>query len=160
MHIEKNRVVFLHYTLKGDDGTVIDSSSGRHPMSYLHGKNNIIPGLEQALAGKTAGDKVEVSVAPDQGYGRRDDRLVQILPRSKFEGVGDLKPGMQVRASGPQGARLVTIVRVDRDFITVDANHPLAGRTLHFAVEITEVRKATHEEISHGHVHGPGGHHH
>ena len=160
MQIEKNRVVFLHYTLKGDDGTVIDSSSGRQPMSYLHGKNNIIPGLEQALAGRNAGDKVEVAIAPDQGYGRRDDRLVQILPRSKFEGVGDLKPGMQVRASGPQGARLVTIVRVDRDFITVDANHPLAGRTLHFAVEITEVRKATHEEVSHGHVHGPGAHDH
>ena len=160
MHIEKNRVVFLHYTLKGDDGIVIDSSSGRQPMSYLHGKNNIIPGLEQALAGKRAGDKVEVSVAPDQGYGRRDDRLVQILPRSKFEGVGELKPGMQVRASGQQGARLVTIVRVDRDFITVDANHPLAGRTLHFAVEVTEVRKATHEEVSHGHVHAPGAHQH
>ena len=160
MQIEKNRVVFLHYTLKGDDGTVIDSSSGRQPMSYLHGKNTIIPGLEQALAGRNAGDKVEVAIAPDQGYGRRDDRLVQILPRSKFEGVGDLKPGMQVRASGPQGARLVTIVRVDRDFITVDANHPLAGRTLHFAVEITEVRKATHEEVSHGHVHAPGAHQH
>ena len=160
MHIEKNRVVFLHYTLKGDDGTVIDSSSGRQPMSYLHGKNNIIPGLEQALAGKSAGDKVEVSVAPEQGYGRRDDRLVQIVPRSKFEGVSELRPGMQVRASGPQGARLVTIVRVDRDFITVDANHPLAGRTLHFAVEITEVRKATHEEVSHGHVHAPGAHQH
>ena len=160
MQIEKNRVVFLHYTLKGDDGTVIDSSSGRQPMSYLHGKNNIIPGLEQALAGRNAGDKVEVAIAPDQGYGRRDDRLVQILPRSKFEGVGDLKPGMQVRASGSQGARLVTIVRVDRDFITVDANHPLAGRTLHFAVEITEVRKATHEEVSHGHVHAPGAHQH
>ena len=160
MQIEKNRVVFLHYTLKGDDGTVIDSSSGRQPMSYLHGKNTIIPGLEQALAGRNAGDKVEVAIAPDQGYGRRDDRLVQILPRSKFEGVGDLKPGMQVRASGSQGARLVTIVRVDRDFITVDANHPLAGRTLHFAVEITEVRKATHEEVSHGHVHAPGAHQH
>jgi FKBP-type peptidyl-prolyl cis-trans isomerase SlyD len=160
LQIEKNRVVFLHYTLKGDDGTVIDSSSGRQPMSYLHGKNNIIPGLEQALAGRNAGDKVEVAIAPDQGYGRRDDRLVQILPRSKFEGVGDLKPGMQVRASGSQGARLVTIVRVDRDFITVDANHPLAGRTLHFAVEITEVRKATHEEVSHGHVHAPGAHQH
>ena len=160
MHIEKNRVVFLHYTLKGDDGTVIDSSNGRQPMSYLHGKNNIIPGLEQALAGRSAGDKVEVSVAPEQGYGQRDDRLVQIVPRTKFEGAGELKPGMQIRASGPQGARLVTIVRVERDFITVDANHPLAGRTLHFAVEITEVRKATHEEVSHGHVHAPGAHQH
>ena len=103
---------------------------------------------------------MEVSVAPDQGYGRRDDRLVQIVPRGKFEGVGDLKPGMQVRASGPQGARVVTVVRIDRDFITVDANHPLAGRTLHFAVVITEVRKATHEEVSHGLAHAPGAHQH
>jgi len=160
LHIEKNRVVFLHYTLKDDDGTVIDSSNGKPPMSYLHGKNNIIPGLEQALAGKAAGDKLEVSVPPEQGYGRRDDRLVQIVPRSKFENVGDLQPGMQVRASGPQGARIVTVVRVDRDFITVDANHPLAGRTLHFSVEVAEVRKATHEEVSHGHVHAPGAHQH
>lgn len=160
MHIEKNRVVFMHYTLKDDDGVVIDTSSGRHPMSYLHGKNNLVPGLEQALAGKNAGDKVEVAVPPEQGYGRRDDRLVQIVPRSKFGEVDDLRPGMQVRASGPQGARLVTVVLVERDFVTVDANHPLAGRTLHFSVEITEVRKATHEEISHGHVHEPGGHAH
>jgi FKBP-type peptidyl-prolyl cis-trans isomerase SlyD len=160
LQIEKNRVVLLHYTLKDDDGTVIDSSSGRPPMSYLHGKNNIIPGLEQALAGKSAGEKVEVSVAPEQGYGRRDDRLVQIVSRSKFADVGDIQPGMQVRASGAHGARIVTVVRVERDFITVDANHPLAGRTLHFTVEIADVRKATHEEVSHGHVHGPGGHQH
>lgn len=160
MHVEKNRVVSLHYTLKDDDGVVIESSSGRPPMSYLHGKNNIVPGLEQALAGKQTGDRVEVSVPPEQGYGRRDDRLVQIVPRTKFAEVGELQPGMQMRASGPQGARVVTIVRVERDFVTVDANHPLAGRTLHFSVEIAEVRKATHEEISHGHVHGPSGHTH
>lgn len=160
MHIEKNRVVTLHYILRDEQGAVIDSSSGRVPLSYLHGKGNIIPGLEQALAGKTAGDKLDVTVAPEQGYGRRDDRLVQIVPRNRFGEVSDLKPGMQVRTSGPQGARLVTVVSVDRDFVTVDGNHPLAGRTLDFSVEIAEVRKATHEEVSHGHVHGPGGHAH
>ncbi len=160
MHIEKNRVVTLHYILRDEQGAVIDSSSGRVPLSYLHGKGNIIPGLEQALAGKTAGDKLDVTVAPEQGYGRRDDRLVQIVPRSRFGEVSDLKPGMQVRTSGPQGARFVTVVGVDRDFVTVDGNHPLAGRTLNFSVEIAEVRKATHEEVSHGHVHGPGGHAH
>ena len=160
MHIEKNRVVVLHYTLKGDDGNVIDSSSGRQPMTYLHGKNNIIPGLEQALAGKTVGDKLEVTVAPEQGYGHRDERLVQIVPRSRFQGFGELSPGMQVSASGPQGKRVVTVARVDRDFVTIDANHPLAGRNLHFSIEVTEVRKATHEEISHGHAHGPGAHPH
>ena len=160
MHIEKNRVVTLHYILRDEQGAVIDSSSGRVPLSYLHGKGNIIPGLEQALAGKTAGDKLDVTVAPEQGYGRRDDRLVQIVPRNRFGEVSDLKPGMQVRTSGPQGARLVTVVGVDRDFVTVDGNHPLAGRTLNFSVEIAEVRKATHQEVSHGHVHGPGGHAH
>jgi len=158
--IEKNRVVMLHYTLRDEQGAVIDSSSGRGPLSYLHGKGNIIAGLEQALAGKSAGDKLDVTVAPEQGYGRRDDRLVQIVPRNRFGEVSELKPGMQVRASGSQGARLVTVVRVERDFVTVDGNHPLAGRTLHFSVEVAEVRKATHEEVSHGHVHGPGGHAH
>ena len=160
MNIEKNRVVSLHYTLRDEQGTVIDSSSGRGPLTYLHGKGNIIPGLEEALAGRIAGDKLDVTVAPEKGYGRRDERLVQILPRTKFTGTGELTPGMQVRANGPQGARMMTIVRVDRDFVTVDGNHPLAGRTLHFSVEVGEVRKATHEEVSHGHVHGPGGHHH
>ena len=160
MHIEKNRVVTFNYTLRDDQGAVIDSSSGRAPLSYLHGKGNIIPGLERALVGKAAGDKLDVTVAPEHGYGPRDERLVQIVARAKFGDVANIAPGMQVRASGKQGARLVTVVRVDRDFVTVDGNHPLAGRTLHFSVEVADVRKATHEEISHGHVHGPHGHHH
>lgn len=160
MEIAKNRVVSFHYTLRDEQGNVLDASGARGPMTYLHGKNNIIPGLEQALAGKSAGDTLEVAVPPEQGYGPRSDALVQILPRSRFAEAGELTPGMQLRASGPQGARIVTIVRVERDFITVDANHPLAGRTLHFSVEVADVRKATHEEIAHGHVHGPGGHHH
>jgi FKBP-type peptidyl-prolyl cis-trans isomerase SlyD len=160
VQIEKNRVVTLHYTLRDDQGAVIDTSSGRAPLSYLHGKGNIIPGLEKALAGKSAGDRLEVTVAPEQGYGPRDERLVQTLPRSRFEQGTALQPGMQLRATTPRGARIVTVVKVERDFVTVDGNHPLAGRTLHFAVEVAEVRRATHEEVSHGHVHGPGGHHH
>lgn len=160
MHIEKNRVVRLDYTLRDEQGTVLDSSSGRGSLSYLHGKGNIIPGLEQALAGKSAGDKLDVTVPPEQGYGARDERLVQIVARAKFGEVANLAPGMQVRANGPRGPRMVTVVRVDRDFVTVDGNHPLAGRTLHFSLAVAEVRKATHEEITHGHVHGPGGHHH
>jgi FKBP-type peptidyl-prolyl cis-trans isomerase SlyD len=160
LQIEKNRVVTISYTLRDEQGTVLDSSSGRAPLTYLHGKGNIIPGLEQALAGKAAGDKLEVTVVPEQGYGARDERLVQIVARTKFGEVKSIAPGMQVRASGPQGARLVTVVRVDPDFVTVDGNHPLAGRTLHFSLEVAEVRKATHEEISHGHAHGAGGHHH
>jgi FKBP-type peptidyl-prolyl cis-trans isomerase SlyD len=160
VQIAKNRVVSFHYTLRDEQGQVLDASAARGPMSYLHGKNNIIPGLEQALEGKVAGDKLEVTVPPEHGYGRRSDTLVQIVPRNRFPEGAELVPGMQVRASGAQGARIVTVIRIERDFITVDANHPLAGRTLHFSVEVAEVRKATHEEISHGHVHGPGGHHH
>jgi FKBP-type peptidyl-prolyl cis-trans isomerase SlyD len=160
VNIEKNRVVTFYYTLRDEQGTVIDSSSGRAPLSYLHGKGNIIPGLEQALVGKVVGDKLDVTVQPEQGYGPRDERLVQIVARNLFGEVADLKPGMRVRASGPQGARLVNVVRVERDFVTVDGNHPLAGRTLNFSVEVAEVRKATHEEVSHGHVHGPAGHAH
>ena len=160
MQIEKNRVVTLNYTLRDDQGTVIDSSSGRGPLAYLHGKGNIIPGLEQALDGKAAGEKLDVSVAPEQAYGMRDERLVQILPRSRLPEGTQLGPGTQLRVEGPQGRRLVRVMKVERDFVTVDGNHPLAGRTLHFSVEVAEVRKATHEEISHGHVHGPGGHHH
>lgn len=160
MQVAKNRVVSFHYTLKDEAGNVLDATGTREPLSYLHGKRNIIPGLEQALEGKSAGDKIEVTVPPDQGYGPRSDALVQIVPRAKFTEGAELTPGMQVKASGPQGTRLAMIVRVERDFVTIDANHPLAGRTLHFSVEIAEVRKATHEEVAHGHVHGPGGHHH
>jgi FKBP-type peptidyl-prolyl cis-trans isomerase SlyD len=160
VHIEKNRVVTLNYTLRDEQGTILDASSGRRPLSYLHGKGNIIPGLERALSGKAAGDKLDVTVAPEQGYGPRDERLVQIVPRTKFGEVEGLAPGMKVRVSGPQGPRIVLVVRVDRDFVTIDGNHPLAGRTLHFSVEIAEVRKASHEEVAHGHVHGPDGHHH
>lgn len=160
MLIEKNRVVSLHYTLRDDGGQTLESSAGRVAMAYLHGKGNIIPGLEKALAGRTAGDTFEVTVRPEEGYGVRDDRLVQVLPRSRFAEGAELAPGMQLRAGGGGGARIVTVVNVERDFVTVDANHPLAGRTLHFTVEIAEVRKATHEEVAHGHVHGTGGHRH
>jgi FKBP-type peptidyl-prolyl cis-trans isomerase SlyD len=158
--IGKNRVVTLEYTLRDEQGKVLDSSAGRGPLMYLHGKSNIPPGLERALDGRSQGEKLDVSVPPEQGYGRRDERLVQILPRTRFDEGAQLAPGMQVRTNGPQGARVVTIVGVERDFVTIDGNHPLAGRTLHFSVEVAEVRKATRDEVSHGHAHGPGGHRH
>jgi FKBP-type peptidyl-prolyl cis-trans isomerase SlyD len=160
VRIEKNRVVTLKYTLRDEHGAVLDTSEGRLPLTYLHGKGNIIRGLERALAGKEAGEKLDISVAPEEAYGARDERLVQILPRSRLPEGTQVAPGMQLRADSPRGPRLVSVVKVERDFVTVDGNHPLAGRTLHFSVEVTDVRKATHEEVSHGHVHGPGGHHH
>jgi FKBP-type peptidyl-prolyl cis-trans isomerase SlyD len=160
MKIAHEKVVSIHYTLTNSDGTVLDSSSGGHPLAYLHGFGNIIPGLENALEGKATGDKLEVTVEPEQGYGARDERLVQAVPRSAFKGVDELAPGMQFQAQGPQGTRLVVVTEVAEDVVTVDANHPLAGQTLHFDVEVSEVRDATAEELEHGHVHGPGGHHH
>jgi len=160
MKIGEDKVVSIHYTLTDSGGSVLDSSSGNEPLLYLHGAGNIIPGLESALEGKVSGDKLSVTVDPEQGYGTRDERLVQAVPRSAFKGVEQLAPGMQFQAQGPQGTRLVVITQVTADIVTVDANHPLAGQTLHFEVEVTEVREATSEELEHGHVHGPGGHHH
>lgn len=160
MVVSSNKVVCIHYTLRDEAGIVLDSSSGRAPLAYLHGNGNLVPGLEAALAGKSAGDKLEVRVAPEQGYGIRDDRLVQVVPRTKFGDAAEIAPGMQFKAHGPQGPRLMTVKRVERDLVTVDANHPLAGRSLHFQVEITEIRRATREELQHGHVHGPGAHRH
>jgi FKBP-type peptidyl-prolyl cis-trans isomerase SlyD len=160
MKIAHEKVVSIHYTLTNKEGTVLDSSSGSEPLAYLHGFGNIIPGLENALEGKGKGEKLSVTVEPEQGYGARDEQLVQAVPRSAFKGVDDLAPGMQFQAQGPQGARLVVVTQVAQDVVTVDANHPLAGQTLHFDVEVSEVRDATAEELEHGHVHGPHGHHH
>ena len=160
MKIAQEKVVSIHYTLKNSEGSVLDSSSGSDPLAYLHGAGNIIPGLENALEGKESGEKLSVTVEPGQGYGDRDERLVQDVPRSAFKGVQELAPGMQFQAQGPQGTRLVVVTKVAEEVVTVDANHPLAGQTLHFEVEVAEVRDATAEELEHGHVHGPGGHHH
>jgi len=160
MQITANCVAYIHYTLKDDSGTVIDSSSGGEPLAYLHGAGNIVPGLEKALEGKQAGEKLNVKVAPEEGYGVRDDALVQSVPRRSFQGVRDLKEGMRFHAQTQQGPVAVTVTRVAGDMITVDGNHELAGVTLNFEVEVTKVREATSEELMHGHVHGPGGHSH
>lgn len=160
MEIADQRAVLMHYTLTNDRGEVLDSSSGGEPLAYLHGNGNIIPGLEKALAGKKAGDKLQVKVAPAEGYGERDERLIQQVPRRAFQGVQDIRPGMSFHAQGSHGPMQVTVTRVAGDMVTVDGNHPLAGESLNFDVEIVEVRAATAEEMAHGHVHGPGGHHH
>ena len=160
MKIAHEKVVSIHYTLTNSEGAVLDSSTGSDPLAYLHGFGNIIPGLENALEGREAGERLSVTVDPEQGYGVRDEHLVQAVPRSAFKGVNELAPGMQFQAQGPQGTRLVVVTQVTQDLVTVDANHPLAGQTLHFEVEISEVREATAEELEHGHVHGAGGHHH
>ena len=160
MQISDQKVVHIHYTLTNDDGEVLDSSEGHGPLAYIHGMGNLIPGLENALNGKTAGDKLNVSVAPEEAYGLRDEELIQTVPKSAFQGVQSIEPGMQFHAESPEGMQLVTVVEVNGDEVVLDGNHPMAGMTLHFDVEVGEVREATSEELDHGHVHGPGGHHH
>jgi FKBP-type peptidyl-prolyl cis-trans isomerase SlyD len=160
MQIEKNTVATIDYTLTDPNGQVIDSSKGREPLAYLHGASNIVPGLESALEGKAVGETVNVTVPPEQGYGQRDPNLVQPVPRSNFQGINEIKPGMQFQAQTPEGARVVTVVDVDPQNVTVDANHPLAGMPLKFDVTVKDVRPATPEEVTHGHAHGPNGHQH
>ncbi len=147
-------VVTMHYTLTDNEGTTIDSSEGNDPLGYLHGAGNIIPGLEKALVGKTVGDTLNVTVDPAEGYGEIMDDLIQSVDKAAFEGVEDIEPGMGFEATAPDGSMQRIVVRaIEGDQVVVDANHPLAGVTLNFAVEIVTVREATEEEISHGHVH-------
>ena len=160
MQIGKDKVVAIDYTLSGADGQVIDSSEGQEPLTYLHGAANIVPGLERALEGKSVGDRVNATVQPDQGYGQKNPALVQPLPRSQFPGVKDIAVGQQFQAQTNHGPRVVTVVGVSPDSVTIDANHPLAGEILYFDVKIVDVRDATQQELDHGHAHGPGGHHH
>lgn len=160
MQIADRSVASFHYTLTNDAGEVLDSSEGNEPMAYLHGSGNIIPGLEKAMAGRQAGDAFDVTVAPAEGYGERDPKRVERVPRRNLKGIANPKVGMQLQANGPHGPQVVTITHVAGDVVTIDANHALAGETLHFKVNITNVREATEEELSHGHVHGAGGHHH
>ena len=159
MQIEKNKVVSIHYTLKDNSGTTLDSSEGRSPLLYIQGIGNLIPGMEEGLEGKIKGDKFIIKVAPEKGYGKRDEKLIQKVPRSAFGGE-NLQKGMQFQAQTQHGATLVTITEVGLENVTVDGNHPLAGVELNFSVEVIDVRNATADELSHGHVHGPGGHHH
>jgi FKBP-type peptidyl-prolyl cis-trans isomerase SlyD len=160
MQIAARKVVHIHYTLTNDEGEVLDTSQNHGPLAYIHGAGNIIPGLESALTGRGIGDRLQVSVAPEDAYGLRDDDLVQSVPRSAFQGVDEILPGMQFHAQSPEGMQLLTVLGVDGDEVILDGNHPMAGITLNFDVEVTEIRDATAEELDHGHVHGPGGHHH
>ena len=157
MQIAKNKVVSIDYTLTGTDGETIDSSKGGDPLVYLHGASNIIPGLERALEGKSPGDEIKATIAPEDGYGAKNPQLIQAVPRKQFPGVKEIKPGTRFEAQTSQGPRVVVVVGVDDENVTVDANHPLAGETLIFDVAVKEVRDATPQELEHGHAHGPDG---
>ena len=152
MEIADRRVATVHYTLTNDAGEVIDKSPADAPLSYLHGAGNIVPGLEKALEGKSAGDKLQADVPPEEGYGPRHDGLVQVVPRAAFQGVDKVEAGMQFEATTAHGPLLVTVTEVGEEQVTVDGNHPLAGKTLHFAVEVTDVREASSEEQEQGRV--------
>ncbi len=160
MDITADRVVTIHYTLKNDGGEVLDSSSGGEPLAYIQGHGNLVAGLEKALEGKSAGATLAVVVDPAVGYGVRDEALIQRVPKRSLQGAGEVKKGMQFQARTDDGMRLFTVTGLVGDMVTLDGNHPLADQTLHFDIEVIEVREATSEELEHGHVHGAGGHHH
>ncbi len=161
MKIAKDRVVALEYKLHLGDGQVIDESEPGQPLSYLHGRGQIVPGLEGALEGMGVGEGKQVVVPPTQGYGEHDTRGVQEVPRAMFPQDAELRPGMRLAAQTDSGEVIpIGIREVKGDTVLVDLNHPLAGKTLHFDVTVRDIRDATAEELSHGHVHGPEGHQH
>jgi FKBP-type peptidyl-prolyl cis-trans isomerase SlyD len=156
MQITDHKVVSFHYTLTNEAGETIDSSIGGEPLPYLHGEENIVPGLELALEGKRVGDKLSVSLDAVDAYGEFDPAMVEIVPAELFDGVDKIEVGMEFEAETPdgEGFMVVRITDIDGDDVTVDGNHPLSGQRLHFEVEVTDVRDATEEELEHGHVHG------
>ena len=160
MKVGENKVVQMHYTLKDDKGTVLDSSDGREPLAYIQGIGNIIPGLEKEMDGKEVGEKLTAVIAPEDAYGVRQETMVQEVPKSGFQGDEELQAGMQVQVGTSNGTAIATVTKVGDENVTLDMNHPLADVTLHFDVEVMDVRDATAEELEHGHVHGPGGHQH
>lgn len=160
MNVAENKVVSFHYTLTSKEGVKLESSREGDAMSYLHGAGNIIPGLEDAMSGRVAGDIYSVTIPPEQAYGVRSAANIQRIPLKRLGKNFKARPGQVLNLQTNQGPVQVTVVKVGKFNIDVDANHPLSGATLTFEVEITEVRDATEEEISHGHVHGPGAHDH
>jgi FKBP-type peptidyl-prolyl cis-trans isomerase SlyD len=153
MQVEKNKVVEIDYTLKDDNGQLLDSSEGKQPLSYIQGVGNLIPGVENALEGKSSGERVQITVPPETGYGVRDDSLVLSVERDKFSQFEDLQEGVRFRMETPDGPMVFTVVKIGDGEVLVDGNHPLAGMTLNFDITIQSVRDATSEELDHGHVH-------
>ncbi|MCF2907970.1 MULTISPECIES: FKBP-type peptidyl-prolyl cis-trans isomerase [Pseudoalteromonas] len=161
MKIAPNTVVKMHYAVLDNDDNSIDNTFDDEPLEFIVGTGYLISGLEDALMSKQAGDKFSVSVEPQNGYGERHDNLMQAVPKSMFEEM-EVEVGMQFRATTDEGEQTVIVIGIEGDDVIVDGNHPLAGITLNFDVEILEVREATSEELEHGHVHSEGGcgHHH
>ena len=154
MQAKADTVVSIDYTLKGNDGEVIDTSEGREPLAYLHGHGNIIPGLEKALEGKSEGEELQVKVEPEEGYGPHRDELVQQVSMEAFAGIDEVEPGMKFNAESAQGPLVVKVTEIEGDQVTIDANHDLAGEELNFDVTVRDVREASPEELEEGQVAG------
>lgn len=154
MKIQDDKVVSIDYTLKDDSGEVLDTSQDREPLAFIYGSGNIIPGLENALEGKEKGEELSVTVEPKEGYGEYDESLMFEVGKEQFQDASQIQEGMQVQAQNSNGqVQIFTIKSIGDEKVTLDANHPLAGQTLHFDVAVSEVREATKEELDHGHVH-------
>lgn len=161
MQIENGTVVSFLYTLNDTTGNTIETNrDGDHPAVFLHGHNNIVPKLEAAFTGKAAGDHLEITLEPADAYGQRRDNAVERVPAKYLKHEGKLKPGQAVQISTKEGPMLVTVVKVGKFSVDVDTNHPLAGQTLNYVIDIVDVRAASDEEKAHGHAHGVGGHQH
>jgi FKBP-type peptidyl-prolyl cis-trans isomerase SlyD len=159
MKIAKDHVVRFHYSVAEAGQEPVETSKDREPLAILFGHGNIIPGLEKAMEGREAGESFGADVPAAEAYGERREGLTQRVPKKHF-GAQKLAPGMQVVLNTNFGPRAVTVEKVGMSVVDVDLNHPMAGKDLHFDIEIVEVREAQPEEIEHGHVHGEGGHHH
>jgi len=158
MQVAEKKAVTIKYTLRDEEGAVLDTTDGRDPLTYLHGAGNLVPGVEEALEGKSPGDEIKVTVPPEKAYGNREDANVRNVPVRKLPD-GKLGPGTQVRLNTNHGSVIATVLDIKGDYAVIDMNHPLAGKTLRFEMEVVDVRDATEEELAHGHVHGPGEHH-
>ncbi|MFP8965093.1 FKBP-type peptidyl-prolyl cis-trans isomerase [Pokkaliibacter sp. CJK22405] len=160
MQIAKDTVVQFNYVLKDVEGNVLETSDEGSPVAYLHGHRNMMSGIEKALEGKSAGEKLTVTLAPEDAYGERKEEAEQRIPSKHLQGAKRWQPGMVAVVNTDAGQRQVTVKKVGKFMITVDLNHPYAGKTLTFDLDVQSVREAQAEEIAHGHVHGDGGHHH
>ncbi len=160
MIVEKDKAVSFHYTLKNAEGEQMETSREKDPMSYLHGANNIIAGLEKAMEGHAVNDEFSVTVEPEEAYGVRNEDNVQRVPLKRLKSIGKISVGQVLNLQTNQGQVQVTVLKVGRFNVDVDGNHPLAGKQLTFDVEIMDIREASEEELEHRHVHGPGGHQH
>ncbi|WP_102505455.1 peptidylprolyl isomerase [Salinivibrio kushneri] len=156
MKIAKDVVVSLAYQVKNEDGALVDESTAQEPLQYLHGHRNLIVGLENALEGREKGESFDVTVGPEEAYGDYQEAMVQRVPANVFQGVDQVEVGMRFMAETDQGQIPVEVTEVDGEEVVVDANHMLAGQTLSFSVEVVDVREATEEEVSHGHIHQDG----